>query len=87
MSKEDYTDQHIGSRIRSKMHNINVNNLSVQSLFFPLHDAILFQGHTEVLLCYPDFNKPVFFHLYTNASYHQLRAVFMQDLNPIAFYS
>jgi hypothetical protein len=42
--KADYTDQHIGSRTRSKMHNINVNNLSVQNLFFPLHDAILFQG-------------------------------------------
>jgi hypothetical protein len=42
-SKSDYTDQHIGSRTRSKMHNIN--NLSVQNLFFPLHDAILFQGH------------------------------------------
>jgi hypothetical protein len=27
------------------MHNINVNNLSVPNLFFPLHDAILFQGH------------------------------------------
>jgi hypothetical protein len=24
---------------------MNVNNLSVQNLFFPLHDAILFQGH------------------------------------------
>jgi hypothetical protein len=44
-SKGDYTDQHIGSRTRSKMHNINVNNLIVQKLFFPLHDAILFQGH------------------------------------------
>jgi hypothetical protein len=44
-SKADYTDQHIGSRTRSKMHNINVNNLSIQNLFFPLHDAILFQGH------------------------------------------
>jgi hypothetical protein len=43
--KADYTDQHIGSRTRSKMHNVNVNNLSVQTLFFPLHDAILFQGH------------------------------------------
>jgi hypothetical protein len=42
-SKADYTDQHIGSRTRSKMHNIN--NLSVQNLFFPLHDAILFQGY------------------------------------------
>jgi hypothetical protein len=44
-SKANYTDQHIGSRFLSKMHNINVNNLSVQNLFFPLHDAILFQGH------------------------------------------
>jgi hypothetical protein len=44
-SKADYTDQHIGIRTRSKMHNINVNNLSVQNLFFPLHDAILFKGH------------------------------------------
>jgi hypothetical protein len=33
-SKADYIDQHIGSRTRSKMHNINVNNLSVQNLFF-----------------------------------------------------
>jgi hypothetical protein len=42
-SKADYTDQNIGSRTRSKMHNIN--NVSVQNLIFPLHDAILFQGH------------------------------------------
>jgi hypothetical protein len=27
------------------MHNIIVNSLSVQNLLFPLHDAILFQGH------------------------------------------
>jgi hypothetical protein len=27
------------------MHNVNVNKLSVQNLFFPLHDEILFQGH------------------------------------------
>jgi hypothetical protein len=46
-SKADCTDQHIGSRTRSKMHNINVNNLSVQNFFFPLHDAILFQGHVK----------------------------------------
>jgi hypothetical protein len=26
------------------MHNVNINNLSVQNLFFPLHDATLFQG-------------------------------------------
>jgi hypothetical protein len=44
-SKADYTDQHIGSRTRSKIHNINANNLSVQNIFFPLHDAILFQAH------------------------------------------
>jgi hypothetical protein len=44
-SKEDYTDQHIGSRTRSKMRNVVVYNLSVQNLFFPLHDAISFQGH------------------------------------------
>jgi hypothetical protein len=42
-SKADYTDQHIGSRNRSKMHNVNVNNLSVQSLFFTLHNAIYFK--------------------------------------------
>jgi hypothetical protein len=44
-SKADYTDQHICSRTRSKMQNVIVNNLSVQNLFFPLHDAILFQGN------------------------------------------
>jgi hypothetical protein len=43
-SKAEYTDQHIGSRTRSKMHNINVNKLSVQNLLFPLHDAISFQA-------------------------------------------
>jgi hypothetical protein len=41
LSKADYTDQHIGSRTRSKMHNMN--NLSVQSLFFPLYDAVYFK--------------------------------------------
>jgi hypothetical protein len=44
-SKADYTHQHVGSRTRSKMHSVNVNNFSVLNLFFPLHDAILFQGH------------------------------------------
>jgi hypothetical protein len=44
-SKADYTDQHIGSRMWSKMHDVNVNNLSIQNFFFPLHDAILFQGN------------------------------------------
>jgi hypothetical protein len=40
---------------------------------------------TEVLLCYPDFNKA--FNLYTDASDHQLGPVIMQDKKPIAFYS
>jgi hypothetical protein len=39
----------------------------------------------EVFLCYPDFNKPEYFHLYINASDHQLGAVIMQDKKPIAF--
>jgi hypothetical protein len=42
---------------------------------------------SEVLLCYPDFNKPDSFHLYTDASDHQLGAVIMRDKKPIAFYS
>jgi hypothetical protein len=41
----------------------------------------------EVLLCYPDFNKPILLHLYTDASDHQLGAVIMQDKKPIAFHS
>jgi RNase H-like domain found in reverse transcriptase len=40
---------------------------------------------TEVFLAYPDFNKP--FHIYTDASDHQLSAVIMQDKKPIASYS
>jgi hypothetical protein len=42
---------------------------------------------TEVHLFYPDFNKSVLFHLYNDASDHQLGAVIMQDKKPIAFYS
>jgi hypothetical protein len=33
-SKADYTDQHIGSTTRSKMHNINANDVSVQTSSF-----------------------------------------------------
>jgi hypothetical protein len=40
---------------------------------------------TEVLLAYPDFNKP--FHIYIDASDLQLGAVIMQDKKPLAFYS
>jgi hypothetical protein len=46
-SKAEYTDQHDGSRTRTTMHSVNVNKLSVQNLFFPLLDAILFQGHEK----------------------------------------
>jgi hypothetical protein len=35
---------------------------------------------TEFILAYPDFEKP--FHVYTNASDHQLGAVIMQDKKP-----
>jgi hypothetical protein len=39
----------------------------------------------QVRLYYPDFNIPDSFHLYTDASDHQLGAVIMQDKKPIAF--
>jgi hypothetical protein len=42
---------------------------------------------TEVLLCYPDFNKSDSFHLYTDASDHQFGAFIMQDRKTIEFYS
>jgi hypothetical protein len=42
-SKADYKDQHIGSRTRSKMHSLNY--VSVQNLFYYLHDATFYQGH------------------------------------------
>jgi hypothetical protein len=29
------------------MHSVNTNNLSVENLFLPLHDAISFQGHRK----------------------------------------
>jgi hypothetical protein len=41
----------------------------------------------QLLLCYPDFNKLILFHLYTDESDHQLGAVIMKDKKPIAFYS
>ena len=39
----------------------------------------------EVMLAYPDFNKP--FVIHTDASHYQLGAVISQDGKPIAFYS
>jgi hypothetical protein len=41
----------------------------------------------QVLLCFRDFNKPVDFHLYTDASDNQLVAVIIQHRKPKAFYS
>jgi hypothetical protein len=41
---------------------------------------------TEVLLCYPDFNKPNSFHHYIDVSDHHLGAVIIQNRKPIAFY-
>jgi hypothetical protein len=39
----------------------------------------------EVLLLYPDFNKP--FHIHTDASHYQLGKIISQNDCPIAFYS
>ena len=39
----------------------------------------------EVMLAYPDFNKP--FVIHTDASHYQLGAVISQDGKPVAFYS
>jgi hypothetical protein len=47
-SKADYTDQHIGSRTWSKMHSVNLSDLRVQNLFFPLNDEIIFQVYGNV---------------------------------------
>jgi hypothetical protein len=33
------------SAVELSLRNVNINNLSVQNLFFPLHDAALFQAH------------------------------------------
>ena len=42
-SRVDYTDQNVGIRTRSKMQSMCSS--SIQDFLFPLHDAILFQGH------------------------------------------
>jgi hypothetical protein len=71
-----------------------LNSLTTRKVKFEWHsshqqafDNIKKVIGTEVLLCYPDFNKPILFHLYTDASDHQLGEVIMQDKKPIAFYS
>jgi hypothetical protein len=67
----------ISSKVKFEWHS------SHQQAFDKIKKVIA----TEVLLCYPDVNKPVLFHLYTGASDHQLGSVIMQDKKPIAFYS
>jgi hypothetical protein len=57
-------------------------NSSHQQVFDKIKKVI----GTEVILCYPDFNNPVLFHLYTDASDHQLGAVIIEDRKPIVFY-
>jgi hypothetical protein len=64
------------SKVKFKWHS------SHQQAFKKIKKVIV----TEVLLCYPDFNKPYSFHLYPDASDHQLGAVIMQDKKPIDIY-
>ena len=53
-----------------------------QSKAFALAKRIIAR---EVMLAYPDFNKP--FQIHTDASHCQLGAVISQEGKPIAFYS
>jgi hypothetical protein len=69
----------ISSKVKFEWHS------SHQQAFDKIKTVI--DTEIQVLLCYPDFNKPVIFHLYTDASDHQLGAVIMQDKKPIAFNS
>ena len=75
------------SELLAPLTSLTSNNVKFEWL--PSHqeafDKIKKVIETEVLLAYPDFNKP--FHIYTDASDHQLGAVIMQDNKPIAFYS
>jgi hypothetical protein len=67
----------ISSKVKLEWHS------SHQHAFDKIKKVI----ETEVLLCYPDFNKPVILNLDTDASDHQLGAVIIQDKKPMAFYS
>jgi hypothetical protein len=48
-------------------------------------DEIKQKVSQETLLAFPDFEK--YYHVYTDASNKQLRAVIMQEGKPLAFYS
>jgi hypothetical protein len=52
----------------------------------PINSPLIKLRQSLELLCYPDFNKYSYFHLYTDTSDHQLGAVIMQDKKAIAFY-
>ncbi len=75
------------SELLAPLTSLTSNNVKFEWL--PSHqqafDKIKKVIETEVLLAYPDFDKP--FHIYTDASDHQLGAVIMQDKKPLAFYS
>jgi RNase H-like domain found in reverse transcriptase len=62
----------------------SLKSCNVKFEWLPSHqqafDKIKTVIETEVLLAYPDFDKP--FHQYTDASDHQLGAVIMQDKSP-----
>jgi hypothetical protein len=49
-------------------------------------DRLLKVIENELLLCYPDFDRSDSFHIYTDASDHQLGADIMQNKKPIAFF-
>jgi hypothetical protein len=93
-SKADYKDQHVGSRTRSMMHCINVNNLIVQNIFFPLHDVTVFRGHGK----YPakdlqlvELVSKVYQNVLMNTKYHidfdYLRKLHMLDKTDKANYT
>jgi hypothetical protein len=68
---------HQASSSLNGTHPINRLLIKLRKLLELRHSALLF---------YPDFSKPVIFHLYTDALDPQLGVVIMQDKNPIAFY-
>jgi RNase H-like domain found in reverse transcriptase len=65
---------------------ISLTSSNIKFEWLPSHqqafDKIKKLIETEVLLAYPDFDKP--FYIYTDASDHQLGAVIMQGKKPIA---
>jgi hypothetical protein len=69
------------SKVKFEWHS------SHQQAFDKIKNQEIIGTEIKILLSYPDFNQPFIFHLYTDASDHQLGAVVMQDKKSIAFYS